>query len=85
MMKQYLSCQLALVFFSELHPEASTEVCSMLQNSHFHHASENGLTVLPKNPRISFPADGITLNFLVKRKGELGCFHCIEAHFDSGL
>jgi hypothetical protein len=34
----------------------------MIQNSHFHHASENGLTVCPENPknitRITFPADG---------------------------
>jgi hypothetical protein len=33
--------------FCELHPEASTELHSTMQNSHFHHASENGLTVLP--------------------------------------
>jgi hypothetical protein len=32
---------------------------------------------------IIFPADGITLNFLVE--GELGCLHCIEAGFDLGL
>jgi hypothetical protein len=28
--------------FCELHPEASTELHSTMQNSHFHHASENG-------------------------------------------
>jgi hypothetical protein len=33
---------------------------------------------------ITFPADGITLNFLVEQEGELGCFHCIEARFDLG-
>jgi hypothetical protein len=38
-------------FFYELHPEASTELHSMMQNSHFHHASENGLNVLPENPK----------------------------------
>jgi hypothetical protein len=35
--------------FCELHSEASTELHSMMQNSHFHHASENGLTVFPEN------------------------------------
>jgi hypothetical protein len=53
----------------------------MMQNSHFHHASEKGLTVLHENP-ITFQYDGVTLNFLVE--GELGWFHCIEAHFDLG-
>jgi hypothetical protein len=37
--------------FCEFHPEASTELHSMTQNSHFHHASENGLTVLPENSK----------------------------------
>jgi hypothetical protein len=37
--------------FCELHPKASTELHSMMQNSHFHQASENGLTVLPENPK----------------------------------
>jgi hypothetical protein len=34
---------------------------------------------------LTFQADGVivTLNFLVE--GELQCFHCIEARFDSGL
>jgi hypothetical protein len=36
--------------FCELNPKASTELHSTLQNSHFHHASENGLIVLPENP-----------------------------------
>jgi hypothetical protein len=58
----------------------------MMQNSHFDHASENGLTVLPQNPKTqyaeSFTADGVTLNVLAE--GELECFHCIEAHFDLG-
>jgi hypothetical protein len=31
---------------------------------------------------ITFPADGVTLNFFVE--GELGYFHCIEARFDLG-
>jgi hypothetical protein len=35
----------------ELHPEASTELHSIMQNSHFHHASENRLTVLSENPK----------------------------------
>jgi hypothetical protein len=60
--------------FCELHPEDSTELHTTMQNSRFHHTSENGLTVLP--------ADGITLNFLVE--GELGRFHCTEACFDLG-
>jgi hypothetical protein len=58
-----------------LHPEASTELRSTMQNSYIHHASDNGLTVL-------IPADGVTLNFLIE--GELGCFHCIKVRFDSG-
>jgi hypothetical protein len=74
--------------FNELHPEASTELHNTMQNSHFHHASEYWLTVLPENPKtrvsITFPAVGVlvTLNFLVEV--ELGCFHCIESRFDSG-
>jgi hypothetical protein len=35
----------------ELHPDASTEFHSTVQNSQFHHASENGLTVLSENPK----------------------------------
>jgi hypothetical protein len=35
----------------ELHPEASAELHSMMQNSHFHLASKNDLTVLPENPK----------------------------------
>jgi hypothetical protein len=37
--------------FCELHFKASTELHSTMQNSHFHHTSENGLTVLPENPK----------------------------------
>jgi hypothetical protein len=37
--------------FCELYPEASAELHNMMQNSQFHHASENGLIVLPKNPK----------------------------------
>jgi hypothetical protein len=37
--------------FCELHHEASTELHSTMQNAHFHHASGNGLTVLPGNPK----------------------------------
>jgi hypothetical protein len=37
--------------FCELRPEASTELYTMMQNLHFHRASENGLTVLPENPK----------------------------------
>jgi hypothetical protein len=57
--------------FCELHPEAPTKLHSRMQKSRFHHASENGLTVLPEDPKtrvsITFPADGVlvTLNFLV--------------------
>jgi hypothetical protein len=40
-----------LEVFCELHRETSTELHSTIQNSHFHHASENGLTVLPQNPK----------------------------------
>jgi hypothetical protein len=69
----------ALDIFCELHLEISTELHSSMQNSHFHHASENGLTVHLGNPQNTV---SVTLNFLVE--GELGCFHCIEACFDSG-
>jgi hypothetical protein len=66
-----------------LHPEASTELHSTMQNSHFHHASENGLTENPQNMvSIIFPADGVTLKDLVE--SELGGFHYNEARFDSG-
>jgi hypothetical protein len=72
-----------LVFFYELHPAASAELHSTMHSSHFHHASEDGLTVLPENSKTrTFPADGITLNFLAE--GEVGCFHYTEARFDSG-
>jgi hypothetical protein len=37
--------------FYELHPESSIELQSTSQDSYFHHASENGLTVLPDNPK----------------------------------
>lgn len=37
--------------FSEFHPESSTVLHSIMQNSHFHHATENWLTLLPKNPK----------------------------------
>jgi hypothetical protein len=38
--------------FCKLHPEAWTELHITMQNSHFHHASENGLTILPENPKM---------------------------------
>jgi hypothetical protein len=38
--------------FCELHPEASTELHSKMQNSHFHHTSEIGLSVFPENPKL---------------------------------
>jgi hypothetical protein len=67
--------------FCKLFPEASMELHSTMQNSHFHHTFENGLRVLPENPKttisITFPVDGIILNFFVEGEGELGCFHCI--------
>jgi hypothetical protein len=37
--------------FCKLLPEASTELHSTMQNSHFHHTTENGLRVLPENPK----------------------------------
>jgi hypothetical protein len=36
----------------ELHPEASIELRSAIQNSYFIHASENGPTVLPESPKM---------------------------------
>jgi hypothetical protein len=42
---------------------ALTEHHSMMQNSHFHHASDNGLQNMV---RILFPVDGVTLTFWVK-------------------
>jgi hypothetical protein len=80
-----LFLSVGLDVFCELHPEASTELHSMIQNSHCHHTSENGLTVLPENPKntisITFLADGVTVNFSVK--GEQGSFHCVEGSIDS--
>jgi hypothetical protein len=35
----------------ELNPEASAELHSIIQNSHFQHTIENGLTVLSENPK----------------------------------
>jgi hypothetical protein len=40
-----------LDIFCELLLEASTEFHCTTQNSHFHNASENGLTVLPENTK----------------------------------
>jgi hypothetical protein len=40
----------SLDVFCELQPKASTEFHSMIQSSHFHHTSVNGLTALPENP-----------------------------------
>jgi hypothetical protein len=40
-----------LEVFCKLLPEASKELHNMMQKSHFHHASKNGLTVLPENPK----------------------------------
>jgi hypothetical protein len=37
--------------FCELHPKASIELHVTMQNSQCHHTSENGLTVLPENPK----------------------------------
>jgi hypothetical protein len=76
-----------LEVFCELHPEASTELHSTMQNSHFYNTSENGLTVLPETKNtvsITFPADGMTLHFWVEREGERGWFHFIEVRFYSG-
>jgi hypothetical protein len=64
-----------LEIFCELHRESSTELHSMIQNSHFHHASENGLTVLFSESQNTvsrtFLADGLTLNFLAALKDDL--------------
>jgi hypothetical protein len=40
-----------LYIFCQLNPEASTELHSTMQNSHFNQASENGLTVFHENPK----------------------------------
>jgi hypothetical protein len=46
--------------FYELHPEASIKFHSTMQNSHFHHALENILTVLRKDSKtqalLNFPS-----------------------------
>jgi hypothetical protein len=69
-----------LDIFWELHPEASTELHSTMQNSCSPQASESGANSTPwesQNPvSITFPADGITLNILAE--SELSYFHCIE-------
>jgi hypothetical protein len=36
---------LGLDVFYELHPEALTELHSMMENSYFHRSSENGITI----------------------------------------
>jgi hypothetical protein len=46
-----LLLSVVLKIFCGLHPEISTEPHSTVQNSYFHNASENGLTVLPENPK----------------------------------
>jgi hypothetical protein len=40
-----------LEIFCEFHLEASTELHSTMQNTYFHHSSENGLTVMAKIPK----------------------------------
>jgi hypothetical protein len=84
MMKQYPLLPVGLDVFCKLHPEASTELHSMMQKSDFHPSSSNGLTVfrIPKHGKHNLPSRRVTLNFLVE--GELGQFRCIEAHFGSG-
>jgi hypothetical protein len=54
-----------------------------MQNSHFHHTFENGLTTPWKSQNtasLTFLADGvlITVNFLAELEGELGCFHSLK-------
>jgi hypothetical protein len=39
--------------FCELYPEASKDLHSTMQNSHFHCSSENGFRVLPENKKYS--------------------------------
>jgi hypothetical protein len=39
-----------LEVFCEMYPKASTELPNIMQNSYFHYASENWLTVLRENP-----------------------------------
>jgi hypothetical protein len=41
--------QFDLDVFCELHSETSKELQSMIENTYFRHATENGLTVLPEN------------------------------------
>jgi hypothetical protein len=36
----------------------------------------------PKEGVVTFPADGVTFNFIVE--GVLGCFYFIEERFNSG-
>jgi hypothetical protein len=60
--------QLARAFSANCIPKIQKEFQSTMINSHFHYSSENGLTVLHENPKtrtvsITFPADGVTLNF----------------------
>jgi hypothetical protein len=47
--KQYLSLPVGLEVFCELHPEASAELHSTMQNSHSLYVSKNWLTVLHEN------------------------------------
>jgi hypothetical protein len=61
-----LILSVGLELFCELHSEFSTELHSTLQHSHMHHASENWRRILPES--ITFPFDGVTLNFSVEEK-----------------
>ena len=42
----------------------------------------NNATFVPENA-ITLPADAIARNFF--GGGESACFHCFDAHFDSGV
>jgi hypothetical protein len=40
-------------------------------------------TRVPKTSFITYPPDGVSLNFLVT--GDVGCLHATGVHFDMGL
>jgi hypothetical protein len=81
-MKQQPSRQLAWTFSADCIPKLSRELESTMQNSHFHHPSENGLA--EKHDKHNLPSWWSNRKLRAVVEGELGCFHCIEARFDSG-
>jgi hypothetical protein len=77
MMKQYTSCQVAWTFSANCIPKLQQNLTDDAEFTFAPHFWKSQNTV-----SITFPAEGITLNFFVV--DELGCFHCIEAHFVLG-